>query len=105
MSRNDDKTGSVYILHFDKPWGKFKNIRHYTGFTTLAVDVRAERHRSGHGSKFVAKSIEKGNNFVIGYMKLFETAKEARRGEIRVKKERLSYSLCAYCHGDGGDLP
>ena len=88
----------LYILHFDKPvWGK---ARHYVGYTTIGVEERIKVHRLGCGAKFVAYALKNGNDFKVSYTEHFDTRKEARRRELKLKRERNLSSHCLICRGE-----
>ena len=43
-------TGTVYLLHFDRPYA---HARHYTGWTT-DLTTRLADHAAGHGARLLA---------------------------------------------------
>src|SRR5579872_4309337 len=63
-AHNKEKTlrlGTVYLLHFDRP---YHHARHYVGFTTN-LDERIARHRVGHGSPLMRAVHEAGIEFTV----------------------------------------
>jgi predicted GIY-YIG superfamily endonuclease len=49
-AHRDSIEGSVYLIHFARP---FKHARHYLGWTHRPVDERLATHRSGHGANLL----------------------------------------------------
>jgi hypothetical protein len=51
--------GTVYLLHFDRP---YKHARHYLGWTAN-LQARLDSHRAGHGARI---RIGRGLSFDCG---------------------------------------
>lgn len=45
-------SGTVYLLHFDRPYPAGRKPQHYIGYTT-DLATRVSRHRKGYGGKLV----------------------------------------------------
>lgn len=55
--------GTIYLLHFDKP---FWHAKHYLGWTEGdSLDERLDKHRKGQGSKLMAAVSGAGIDFSI----------------------------------------
>jgi len=92
---DSSQSNDLYILHLN---GKIANhAQHYVGYTTLGVDARVKRHRSGDGSKMIAHALRIGLDFEIGHVEHFATAEEARWREIRLKHEKNLARHCEIC--------
>lgn len=61
MSTYDPPNGTVYLLHFDRP---YKHARHYLGWAK-DLDARLEHHRAGTGARLLAVLKEHGIGFVL----------------------------------------
>lgn len=48
--------GTVYLIHFDRP---FKHAKHYTGWA-LDLNARLDEHRAGSGARLLAVIREAG---------------------------------------------
>jgi predicted GIY-YIG superfamily endonuclease len=53
--------GTVYLLHFDQPYG---HARHYTGWTTNLLG-RLDRHATGHGARLLAVAHHAGIGWTL----------------------------------------
>ena len=84
--------GTVYLLHFDKP---YHHARHYTGFTT-SLDARLDAHSKGTGARLMEVITEAG----IGFQ-LARTWQGTRKDERRIKKQHNAPRLCPVCRGKG----
>ena len=89
---------TLYILHFDRPY--WRNCQHYVGYTKLPLEERLKKHRSGTGARLVKYAIKHGNDFRVAYTEEFDTPIEARRKELKLKKERHLPRYCKYCMED-----
>jgi predicted GIY-YIG superfamily endonuclease len=54
MNKIPKQPGTVYLLHFDRAHPLAPHEQHYIGFTSLPLQERVERHKSGNGAKLVA---------------------------------------------------
>lgn len=63
---NELHTGTVYLLHFDKPLGNPANTRalarHYLGWA-VDLDKRLNDHRAGRGAAITRAALEQGISF------------------------------------------
>jgi predicted GIY-YIG superfamily endonuclease len=97
---DSSQTNDLYILHLN---GKIANhAQHYVGYTTLGVNERIKRHRSGDGAKMIAHALRIGLDFQIGHLEHFATAEEARYREIRLKREKNLARHCDICRRKNG---
>jgi predicted GIY-YIG superfamily endonuclease len=55
--------GTVYLLHFDRPY--HGPMQHYVGFTTRDLDQRLKDHREGTGSVTTRRAFEQGIAFTV----------------------------------------
>jgi len=92
----NDTNGTVYLLHFDRP---YKHARHYLGY---AKDLQAwlELHRSGNGARLIQVVQEAG----IGWT-LARTWPGGKEIERRLKRQKNSPRLCPICQAakEGSD--
>jgi predicted GIY-YIG superfamily endonuclease len=56
-----DPAGTVYLLHFDRPFG---HARHYIGWTRR-LEKRLEHHRRGTGARLLALVREAGIGWTL----------------------------------------
>lgn len=93
MPRTAKKAGTVYLIHFDRP---YKHAVHYLGFVDggeAEVQARLDRHRSGQGARLMAVVTAAG----IGW-RLARTWPGYTRGQERKLKCRKSApKLCPVC--------
>lgn len=91
-------TGTVYLLHFDRPYG---HAGHYTGWTTN-LTVRLAEHANGHGARLLAVARSAG----IGW-KLARTWTGTRAVERALKRQGGASRRCPLCgihpRNPGGD--
>jgi predicted GIY-YIG superfamily endonuclease len=81
--------GTVYLLHFDKP---YKHAKHYIGWTTNLPE-RLEAHRNGSGGRLMAVIKAAGIEF-----QLARVWTEATRDFERSRKNFGGASrLCPLC--------
>jgi hypothetical protein len=86
------KLGTVYLLHFDRP---YRHARHYVGWTGN-LGLRITRHRAGGGSPLIHAASEAGIGFRVARLWYNVT----RRFERRVHHMQAKY-LCPFCVGRG----
>jgi hypothetical protein len=55
-------TGTVYLLHFDRP---YKHARHYIGWTAGDLTRRLRQHRNGSGARLLEVITAEGIGFVV----------------------------------------
>jgi len=85
MSR---RTGTVYLLHFDRP---YRHAGHYTGWTTNLTQRLAE-HAAGHGARLLAVIAHAG----IGW-RLARTWPGTRHTERALKRQGGASRRCPMC--------
>lgn len=84
--------GTIYLLHFDKP---FHHARHYLGWTSN-LKSRIDRHWEGHGSKLIRAAILAGISFT-----LVMTWEGTRQRERELKNRHNGPKLCPICKERG----
>lgn len=82
-------TGSVYLLHFDRPLG---HARHYIGWA-LDVHARVDTHLAGKGSKLVRAAVAAGIH--VELVRVWENKGQAF--EHQLKKGRCGPRFCPVC--------
>lgn len=80
--------GTVYLLHFSKP---FKHAKHYLGFT-FNLDKRLKDHGNGQGARLIEIILQNGLSF-----ELVRTWEGDRNFERKLKKRKNSPALCPIC--------
>jgi predicted GIY-YIG superfamily endonuclease len=80
--------GTVYLLHFDKP---YKQARHYLGYAD-DLEARLDRHKAGNGSRLVAVVAAQGIGFTLA-----RTWQGDRNLERRLKRMKMAPRLCPIC--------
>ncbi|MCP4593686.1 MAG: endonuclease [bacterium] len=92
-------TGTVYLIHFDRPLGDLDNprgqARHYLGYSD-DLEARLERHREGNGAAIMAAVVRAGIDWTVA--RIWDGDRELER---RLKKRHNSPRLCPICQ-DGG---
>lgn len=88
MSRRDE-TGTVYLLHFDRPVAD--HARHYIGWAS-DLDARLADHRQGRGARLMEVLRERG----IGWH-LARTWEGTRTRERAIKARAEGPRLCPDC--------
>ena len=91
-------TGTVYLLHFDRPYA---HAGHYTGWTR-DLTARLAEHTSGHGARLLAVVKAAG----IGWT-LARTWTGTRALERKLKRQGGASRRCPHCgiqprNGAGG---
>jgi predicted GIY-YIG superfamily endonuclease len=81
-------TGTVYLLHFDRP---YVHARHYTGWTT-DLTVRLAEHANGRGARLLAVVTSAG----IGWT-LARTWTGTRSLERALKRRHGASRFCPMC--------
>lgn len=86
------KTTTVYLLHFDRPFG---HAKHYLGSTTHLAR-RLGDHRTGHSSsKFMNKIHDAG----IGFQ-LARVWKGDKQTERKLKNQGGASRICPVCKSE-----
>lgn len=63
---NDGPTGTIYLLHFDRPMTGKKMAQHYLGWTkTVDPDPRLLQHQAGKGSAIMREVMKQGIGFTV----------------------------------------
>lgn len=81
------RTGTVYLIHFDRP---YKHAKHYTGWTDN-LERRLAEHRAGTGARLMAVIKEAG----IGWQ--LARTWEGTRARERQLKQRGASRHCPVC--------
>lgn len=81
--------GTVYLLHFDAPFG---HARHYTGWTPNLAD-RLARHAAGHGARLTQVVKDAG----IGWQLARTWPEVTRSFERRLKNQGGASRRCPSC--------
>ena len=85
----------VYLIHLDKP---IHNARHYLGYTSLPVQARLARHKSGHGARLLKQANRLGIDYTVVRTWGCADQRQARRLERKLKRGRNSPKLCPKCN-------
>ena len=80
--------GTVYLLHFDRPYG---HARHYTGWTANLAE-RLAAHRAGHGARLISVITAAGIGFTLA-----RTWDGDRRRERQIKNQGGASRRCPLC--------
>lgn len=83
--------GTVYLIHFDKP---YKHAKHYLGFCEGEVEDRLATHKNGNG----ARLLKVLNSVGITYNIVRIWTKKDRAFERSLKKTHNSTRLCPCCN-------
>lgn len=83
-------TGTVYLLHLDRP---YKHARHYVGWTEEDLARRLEQHRAGQGSPLLRAAGAVGIGFKVA--RLWEN--HTRLKERRLKRSGGATRYCPLC--------
>jgi predicted GIY-YIG superfamily endonuclease len=81
-------TGTVYLLHFDRPYG---HARHYTGWTT-DLSARLAEHAAGRGARLLAVARSAGVGWVLA-----RTWTGTRALERSLKRRHGAARFCPLC--------
>ena len=85
----DRAAGTVYLLHFSRP---FKHARHYLGYTPGPVEARVAAHRRGQGARLCAVVVAAGLSFDVA-----RTWAGGRSLERRLKALGGAARVCPVC--------
>jgi predicted GIY-YIG superfamily endonuclease len=80
--------GTVYMLHFDAPYG---HARHYTGWTR-DLDARLADHAAGRGARLIAVITAAGIGFTVA-----RTVPGDRTLERAIKRDGGATRYCPVC--------
>jgi predicted GIY-YIG superfamily endonuclease len=80
--------GTVYLLHFDRP---YRHAAHYTGWTTNLAD-RLDDHATGHGARLLAVITQAGIGFTLA-----RTWPGSRTRERALKRQGGAARRCPLC--------
>lgn len=83
------RTGTVYLLHFDRPYG---HAAHYTGWADNLA-ARLARHRTGHGARLLAVIRAAG----IGWTLARTWPDTTRADERALKRQGGASRRCPLC--------
>lgn len=84
------KLGTVYLIHFDKP---YKHAKHYRGFCEGDVEDRFITHLNSNGARLLKVLNEAG----IGYSVVRVWTGVTRQFE-RALKKKSTHSICPICN-------
>lgn len=84
----DGVAGTVYLLHFDRP---YRHARHYRGWTT-DLDARLAEHAAGRGARLVAVIAAAGIGFTLA-----RTWPGTRSRERQLKRQGGAARNCPLC--------
>jgi predicted GIY-YIG superfamily endonuclease len=82
--------GTVYLIHFSKP---YKGVRHYIGFTQNLRN-RLAAHKSGRGSPLLKAAHDAGSRFTVAR----KWHKKTGDFESQLKAQRNHARFCPKCH-------
>lgn len=83
------RTGTVYLLHFDRRYG---HAAHYSGFTT-DLDTRLSQHAAGRGARLLAVAKAAG----IGWQLARTWPHSTRARERGLKRQGGAARRCPLC--------
>lgn len=86
------RTGTVYLLHFDRP---YHHARHYMGWTTN-LDSRLSSHANGSGARLMEVLRTAGITFTLA-----RTWVGDRNFERTLKNRKCAPRLCPICREEG----
>ena len=89
----DAPTGTVYLLHFDRP---YKHARHYTGWTT-DLPARLAAHLAGNGARLVEVITTAGITFSVARL----WPGTHRSWERQLKRWGGAARVCPRCNPTG----
>jgi hypothetical protein len=85
--------GTVYLLHFDKP---YRHAGHYLGWTEGELSDRIAAHLCGRGARLLAVVVASGISFDLARVWPGD-----RHLERRLKKRGGAARLCPLCREHG----
>jgi len=83
--------GTIYLLHFDKP---YLHARHFVGFST-DLESRLDAHARGQSARLLQVIIEAGHTFQFA-----RTWQGTRKTERTIKNQKNAPRLCPLCKGN-----
>lgn len=83
--------GTLYLLHFDRP---YRLARHYLGWTGRPVEDRVAEHLAGKASPLVRAAVAAG--ITVTLARVWEGA--TRNEERRRKNQRNGPRSCPVCN-------
>jgi len=95
MENSYSRKAEVYIIHIDEKIGG--HAQHYVGYTTLGIEERMRRHRSGLGSKLLAHASKLGINYRVALLVPLDNKIQARNLELKFKAEKNLKHHCRFC--------
>ena len=87
-------TGTIYLLHFSKP---YYHVRHYIGWTTN-LTKRLAQHRKGQGARLLQVIIEHGITFTLARTWIGD-----RHLERKLKNRHNAPKLCPICRKESNE--
>lgn len=88
MSRPTTRRGTVYLLHFDKP---YKHARHYLGWA-FDLEARLAAHHAGHGARLLEVIQQHGITWTLA-----RTWPGTRLRERQLKNQGGASRCCPAC--------
>ncbi len=88
MTTNQPDPGTVYLLHFDRP---YRHARHYCGWTS-DLPARLAAHRDGRGARLVEVITSAGIGFTVA-----RTWAGNRHRERALKRQGGLSRCCPLC--------
>jgi predicted GIY-YIG superfamily endonuclease len=82
--------GTVYLLHFDRP---YRHARHYLGYTGKALKQRLAAHQAGTGARLMEVVIAAGITFTVARI----WRQGSRKLERQLKRLKHAPRLCPIC--------
>ena len=86
---NADTRGTIYLLHFDRP---YRHARHYLGWT-VDLAARLDQHLDGNGARLLEVITAEG----IGFELVRTWPDQTLRDEKKLKAGHNNVKLCPRC--------
>lgn len=87
---------TVYLIHFDR---NLHHARHYLGWTSLDLDERIRRHRTGAGAALLRALNQLGIQWQV--VRVWEDRPQSFEREL--KNHKNTPRLCPVCNPEGWD--
>lgn len=101
MSGGKKTTGTIYLLHLERP---YRHARHYLGWTAGEdLSPRLEAHRGGSGARLMEGVAAAGIGFVLARAWEGKTRHDERRMKVRGQTRRCP--VCKELKAEGKFLP
>lgn len=83
------KKGTIYVLHFSRP---YRHAKHYVGWTDRPIEERLAEHRAGRGARLCAVVCAVGIELLLSH-----TVPGTRDDERKLKKRGGASRHCRIC--------